>query len=413
MDPRAVGTVQAMSQHLRRSLVGYLESVGAIKTRAVRDAFLAIPRETFIPTLVREQGLDAAYLDEAYLTKTDDRGDAISSSSQPQIMALMLEELRVLPGHRVLEIGAGSGYNAALLSHLVGRDGAVTTVELDPDLAAGADDTIRRSGYAVRVEVGDGRNGFPASAPYDRIVVTASSLDVPKAFLQQLRDGGLLVLPLRITDSLPFQQIVITFQRAGGMFTSVSVIRGGFMRLRERPNDVSLPWAEAPIGGRGNGARHAGSLSGAAWGALPDHVQSRLISLFAGAPSSRPLGMRLRSWQQWELQTFIAVSLSEEILVGVVRDDLAGLSFLGTALPAVIDPGGSGLAQLAGRKTVSRIDAFGELGPEHLLQEAVDDWRRRGRPHASRLNVIVSYGSMRSRSWRIKSRGGALIGFDW
>jgi protein-L-isoaspartate(D-aspartate) O-methyltransferase len=83
----------------------------------VREAFLATPREAFIPSVATERGLSVVYRDEAFPTKLDAGGGAISSSSQPQIMALMLEELRLSPGDRVLEIGAGTGYNAALLAH--------------------------------------------------------------------------------------------------------------------------------------------------------------------------------------------------------------------------------------------------------------------------------------------------------
>jgi protein-L-isoaspartate(D-aspartate) O-methyltransferase len=410
-DPRA--SMKPASEQERERLVGELENAGAIKTQAVREAFLVVPRETFLPGIHEQEGLQAVYRDEAYPTKTDDRGDAISSSSQPQIMASMLEALRVAPGHHVLEVGTGTGYNAALLSEIVGREGRVVSVELDPELAVVADEAIRRSGEEVEVVVGDGREGFGPGAPYDRAVVTASSTDVPEAFFEQLMEGGLLVMPLRITDSLPFQQVVVTLQRVLDGFRSVSVIRGGFMRLRGEPGDVSLPWAVTPIIAP-DGEEPRGSLSGAGLGRLPDHVRGKLSALCAGQSRSLPLGMRLRSWHQWELQTFIALSLDEDLLVGVERHDLAELSFLGTAFPAVIDPDGRGIAHLAGRQTISRIDAFGEPGPDRTLRGAVDDWRSRGRPPASRLRISVAYGpSAPTRSWRAKRRGTSLITFDW
>lgn len=403
-----------MSEHERARLVRELQDVGAIQTRAVRDAFLAVPREAFIPRIHRRNGLGAVYADEAYPTKTDNRGDAISSSSQPQIMALMLETLRVAPGHRVLEVGAGTGYNAALLSHLVGRDGRVVSLELDPELAASADRAIRRTGQRVDVVVRDGHEGFAAGAPYDRIIVTASSADVPTAFIEQLKDDGLLVIPLRITDSLPFQQVVVTFQRFRDRFRSISVIRGGFMRLRREPSDVSLPWASTPIRQHDADGKPLGSISGASLERLPDHVRLRIGALLADRPKSSSLGTRLRSWHQWELQTFLALSLDEDLLVGVVRDDLADLSFLGTALPGVIDRAGRGIAHLAGRKTVSRVDAFGEPGPDRALMDATDDWQARGRPLASRLIVTVTYrGPAVRRSWRTKRREQSVVSFDW
>jgi protein-L-isoaspartate(D-aspartate) O-methyltransferase len=403
-----------MSELLRQRLIDYLQSASAIKTGAVRNAFLEIPREIFIPEVVEARGLDVAYLDEAYPIKTDERGDAISSSSQPQIMALMLEESNVGRGDRVLEIGTGTGYNAALLSALVGNQGAVTSVELDPQLAERARLSLSRARRAVDVIAGDGRSGYAPGAPFDRIVVTASSLDVPKTFLDQLKEGGLLVLPLRIADSLPFQQIVVTFRRIGRELRSISVIRGGFMRLRDRPGDPSLPWFSTDIvKAYTEGERAIGSLSGAGWGALPGSVRGRLSRLCLEAPTSRSLGVRVRTWQQWELQTFIALSVAEELLVGISRDDLADLSFLGTALPAVIDREGKALAHVAGRRTISRIDVFGRPGPDRTLRRVVDDWQLRGRPKSAGLHVRVTYGRSKSRSWRSQRRGESMIAFDW
>src|SRR5436190_17433440 len=158
-----------MSRRHRQRLVSQLRTSAAIRSTAVRDAFLQVPREIFIPSVADEQGIAAVYRDEAYPTKIDELGHAISSSSQPGIMASMLEELRVSPGHRVLEVGAGTGYNAALLSFLVGRTGRVTSVELDPGVARQARRAVRAAGERATVVVADGRSGWEPNAPYDRI----------------------------------------------------------------------------------------------------------------------------------------------------------------------------------------------------------------------------------------------------
>ena len=113
----------------------------------MRDAFLRVPRELFVPAFAAEHGLDAVYRDEAIVTKTDEHGTPISSSSQPQIMAIMLERLALEPGLRVLEIGAGTGYNAALLKTIVGPRGRVVSVDVDPELARGARSRLRRGGW--------------------------------------------------------------------------------------------------------------------------------------------------------------------------------------------------------------------------------------------------------------------------
>src|SRR5687767_14595700 len=156
---------------LRRRLVRELESNGNITDPAVRRALLAVPREQFLPG----EELEAVYVDKAIVTRRDEFGGPTSSSSQPAIMATMLERLQLAPGLRVLEIGAGTGYNAALLSTLVGDGGRVTSVDLEPDLAASATGALAAGGYGASVIAGDGREGWPAGAPYDRITVTAST----------------------------------------------------------------------------------------------------------------------------------------------------------------------------------------------------------------------------------------------
>src|SRR5207245_8982442 len=102
---------------------------GCVPSPGVEGAFRAVPRHLFVP------GVDPTevYADRAIQTKRAPNGRGISSSSQPSIMAIMLEQLGLAPGMRVLEIGAGTGYNAALLAHLVGEQGHVTTVDIDPD----------------------------------------------------------------------------------------------------------------------------------------------------------------------------------------------------------------------------------------------------------------------------------------
>src|SRR5215472_15851255 len=122
--------VTADSNSLRRGLVDDLERRNLVRTPAVREAFLRIPRERFVPELAAERGLEAIYKDEALVTKQE-QGLAVSSSSQPAIMAEMLERLEVAPGQHVLEIGAGTGYNAALLAELAG---GVVTLDVDEEL---------------------------------------------------------------------------------------------------------------------------------------------------------------------------------------------------------------------------------------------------------------------------------------
>lgn len=211
---------------LRERLVGELRDSAALHDDRVAAAMLAVPRHLFLPDIEPEQ----AYRDEAVVTKSDAHGRAISSSSQPAIMTIMLEQLGVEPGHRVLEVGAGTGYNAALLAHLAGPSGSVTTVDVDQDIVSAAREHLAASGYGpVSVVHGDGGLGWPPDAPYDRIIATVGAWDILPAWLDQLKPGGRLVLPLAIRAAMQFS---IAFERVAGHLESRSLRPCGFMRLR-------------------------------------------------------------------------------------------------------------------------------------------------------------------------------------
>ena len=155
-----------------------------ITEQSVLRAMDEVPREHF----VLPETIDAAYADQALPIAC---GQTIS---QPYVVAYMTEKLDVHPEHRVLEVGTGSGYQAAVLSRLARE---VVTIERYRTLADTARMRLETLGYDnVKVEVGDGLDGVPEHAPYDRIVVTAAAEDVPKALIAQLAEGGVMVLPL-------------------------------------------------------------------------------------------------------------------------------------------------------------------------------------------------------------------------
>ncbi len=142
----------------------------------------------------------------------------------------MLEQLDVRPGHRVQEIGAATGYNAALLSHLSGEAGAVTTVDIDPILTATAVENLRRAGIeGVNVVTGDGWAGVPANAPFDRIEATVGVWDLSPAWIDQLRPGGVLEVPLWLRAGL---QASVAFQKTDDGLRSLSIEPCAFMRLQ-------------------------------------------------------------------------------------------------------------------------------------------------------------------------------------
>lgn len=209
---------------LREGLVDRLKAQGNIRTAAVEAAFRAVPRHAFLA----EVAISDVYTDRAFPTKHAD-GRPISSSSQPAIMAVMLEQLALQPGQRVLEIGAGTGYNAALLAHIVGKNGHLVAIDIDEDLVVAARQHLAAAGFdRVEVRCADGGFGYPEAAPYDRIIVTASAWDIAPAWFEQLAVAGRLVLPL----SLRQVQQAVAFERHHDHLESVAVADCGFMPLR-------------------------------------------------------------------------------------------------------------------------------------------------------------------------------------
>ena len=210
----------------RTRLVDELRASGRLTSAPVEAAFRAVPRHVFLPEL---DPVSQAYQDEAFVIKTDEGGLPVSSSSQPAIMAIMLEQLGMSAGQRVLEIGTGTGYNAALMSRLVGPGGSVVTVDIDPDLADRARAHLTAAGYPdVTVICGDGGFGAPEFAPYDRIIVTAGASDLAPEWLAQLAPGGRIALPL----SLRGIQLCIALERSGGLcWRSLAPCRCGFIRM--------------------------------------------------------------------------------------------------------------------------------------------------------------------------------------
>lgn len=176
-----------------QSLVNALKQRGELRDPALEAAFLAVPRHHFLPNVP----LNEVYSDEAIPTKRDNEGRVISSSSQPTMMVIMLEQLGLRPGDNVLEIGTGTGYNAAIMQHLVDETGRVTTIEYDPQIAAQAKDHLQRAFMGqIMVVQGDGASGFAPRASYDRIIATVGIWDVPRTWVQQLKPKGVLVAPL-------------------------------------------------------------------------------------------------------------------------------------------------------------------------------------------------------------------------
>jgi protein-L-isoaspartate(D-aspartate) O-methyltransferase len=244
--------VTVPSIQMRRRLVAHLRRAGYVHERRVMEAFLTVPREVFLPQVLAKSGLTAVYRDEAIVTRRDESSQApLSSSSQPAIMALMLEMLDVRDGHRVVEIGAGTGYNAALLAVLAGPSGVVVSLDIDPDTTAAAARALRSIESRAQVLVADGTRGLPGLARHrrcrvDRWIVTASTTAVPRAWHDQIAHGGRLVVPLRLSDEPDQLHAVSALVKVDDGFDSIAVTPGGFMPLRRTDGTAFCPVAPEP-----------------------------------------------------------------------------------------------------------------------------------------------------------------------
>ncbi|HZV05966.1 MAG TPA: rRNA adenine N-6-methyltransferase family protein [Gemmataceae bacterium] len=245
-------------EEANQRLVDQLIARGALWSQPLIEAFRATPRHRFlqrvwhyqeqnggwreVPTQVPgRQELRLLYADRALTTRLSEPAPGlppmpISSSSQPSLMAEMLEDLRLEPGLKTLEIGAGTGYNAALLSHVVGR---VISLEIDRRVLAEAEESLRAfPDRRVELRHGDGRLGCPEAAPFDRILITAAALDLEPAWLEQLSADGLLLVPLDLAPGLAF---LVRGTCRGGVFDGRLTRPAYFMPLRDEME-----------GGRGN-----------------------------------------------------------------------------------------------------------------------------------------------------------------
>lgn len=406
------------SDSLRHDLVGRLRAGGHLRDDRVAGAFAAVPRELFVADHVERHGLADAYRDEVIVTRRDPAtGVPTSSSSQPAIMAQMLEMLGLRPGHRVLEIGAGTGYNAALLAHLVGERGTVTSVEIDADVAVAARRALVSAQVPVRVELGDGARGWPAAAPVDALISTASTESVPRAWFDQLRPGGRLVVPLRLSSVLFWLQAVAAFRKVRHGFEQVAITGGGFMALRPiasydhdraRPAPARLAAGEVADGGCD---RLLVEITGPALAGLGRTGRQQLLMTALGFSRRRriPLG---RS-SPYALLAHVALGLPEERLVEVRRPAAGSLPARGGELGVVdaVDGSLAVLSPLPGGGV--QLDAYGGRGAERALLAAIGRWARAGRPRLSDATVTVRFGSVRPHAWRSVRRGDQWVALDW
>ncbi|MEQ4717938.1 methyltransferase, FxLD system [Nonomuraea sp. B19D2] len=218
---------QAQAAELRDKLANELTTAGYIKSAQVDRAFRTVPRHAFVPA---DTPLEVTYqADSAVVTKRDEHGTAISSVSAAYIQVAMIEQADLAPGMSVLEIGSG-GVNAAMLAEIVGPDGQVVSVDIDPEVTARATELLDAVGYGDRVKVitADAEHEIPGVGPFNAIIVTVGAWDLAPAWRRQLAPDGTLVVPLRMNGV----SRSIAFRRTNDHLTSTSAVVAGFVPMQ-------------------------------------------------------------------------------------------------------------------------------------------------------------------------------------
>jgi protein-L-isoaspartate(D-aspartate) O-methyltransferase len=368
----------------QQQLVARLRALGSASDR-VLAAFAAVPRHLFLPGVP----LGTAYADEAVVTR-DEGGVPTSSSSQPSLMAQMIELLGAGAGDRVFEAGAGTGYNAALLAAL---GAAVTTIELQPEVADAARANLTAAGVpvtddppeagAVRVVTGDAAS--PPPGEYDAVMFTAGCWSLPERVVAVLAPGGRLVAPVRVNGS----ELVLALRRDGDVLRGGHAIPCSFMPMR---GGAEQPW-RWELGGGGIATADA-DLGVEGRGAL-----DRLLAT-PGRPVPDPFALADR---ETALAALLWLGLRGDPLIALVRAPASqrppwtlALDVLPASLLVLeLEDGGGGVASatLHGTDAALRACAEGAAG-----------WRAAGAPAPRALAVSVAPRSGRA-GWALPYMG--------
>jgi len=374
---------------LHRRFVDGLARRGVFTSSSVEAAFRSVPRHRFLPGVPAEE----AYLDRVIVTETAE-GLPVSASSQPSFMAVMLQQLGLQPRHRVLEIGTGTGYNAALMAEIVGPAGHVVSVDVDGAIAERARVRLDEAGYrAVEVVHGDGALGHAASAPYDRVIVTVGAWDIPPALREQLRTNGRLVIPLSIRGP----QRSIAFERAGARLVGRSMadcdfstsLRGDFaapttrLRIPSHQDEEVWVWFD---GARDIDPVTIARLLSSPGVDRPSGYAARVSEIFGG----------LYLWLALNDHRFAHIgSAGSPRLPGVLH--LPGKP---TMTAGLLDTSGLALLDYGGRSPATSLDdprtavvgvrGFGhDSGLTDRLIDLVSAWNDAGRPATDGLRITA------------------------
>ncbi|MGW1764488.1 methyltransferase, FxLD system [Streptomyces sp. NPDC002073] len=357
---------------LRDKVVDALVADGTISSPAIEAAMRKIPRHEFAP----EASLETAYEPyAAVITKTDEHGVQLSSVSAPQIQALMLEQAKIAPGARVLEIGSG-GLNAAYLAELVGERGEVVSVDIDPDVTARARRLLDEHGYGrVHVVTADAAEPVPGIGRVDVVLVTVGAWDIPPAWISQLKPGGRLVVPLRMRGLTRS----VAFVREGEHLVSESAAVCGFVAMQGAASHQEENWL---VAGTKEVALRFDDGAPSDPALLDNAVTTPRVEVWSGAEAAagEPIDT-LQMHLAMALPGFCTMTVDPELDSGIVAPSNKSFSM------AAVD--GTDFAYLVTRRTPEKrfeygVHAFGPTAPAFAETVAghLRDWARlhRGGP---------------------------------
>ena len=356
-----------------------------VKSRRAREALETIPWQIFAkgtPSVVDRQPAPGEGQEGLFTHNSDHR-----------TTATMVDQLNLEPGMRVLQVGTGSGHGTAVLSQIVGGDGGLVTIDIDERTAQHAGQRIAEVGFNwVEVECGDGWLGWPKGAPYDRIQVTVGPEDISPHWIAQLKEGGIMVVPLWLRG----YRVSAAFEKRGKKLHSRSLRPCMYSPIQGQP-DRSEGWYTV-------GDANADVTIALDWQEQVD--LENLSQLFQGENRQRDLGRPPK-------EVFPAQDLPSGLFICFTRDPGAylilsqsdGMPFRGTAY-AVIDPE-AGNATFLAESLYGKLLVYGDGPTQGRMLDLLDLWDRLGRPSLDKLKLDLlpeTDPALPAGSWMIPKR---------
>lgn len=323
-------TVQPATDWAPRAqrLADLLAAQGDVHHPAWRSAVAAVPRHVFVPAAYQQDdtgtwqpvdvtspsGLDLVYSPTTLVTALADRGthqESISSSTKPDLMLRMLEALDIHDGHKVLEIGTGTGYNAAMLSQRLGEN-LVFSVDIDTELVDSASSRLHKIGFRPTLVTADGAGGLPEHAPFDRIIATCSVPTVPWAWAEQLRAGGKILVDVKVAPEAG--NLILLHRHPDRLEGRFTTRWGSFMTMRHHNDDASTPSQPRSEHTR----RRTTTIPPHPWW---DHRVGWLLAQFHGLPADVHIGMHLDPGTRQPTASFLSAPDGSWAAVSLTSDN--------------------------------------------------------------------------------------------